>query len=92
MRVRPSDSRKVIWADVRREEGGGGVVGGKVRKTKVEGWRVGVRVARRWGREVEPGDGVVEVILWCCFGLWGRFVVIEGMLWAQDMGKGSGKR
>lgn len=58
MRVRPSDSRKVIWAEVRRE-GGGGVVGGKVRKTKVEGWRVGVREARRWEREVEPGGGAV---------------------------------
>ena len=62
MRVRPSDSRKVIWAAVRRV-GGGGVVGGKVRKTKVAGWRVGLRDARRAGREVEPGGGAVVVIL-----------------------------
>lgn len=32
MRVRPWDSRKVIWAEERRV-GGGGAVGGKVRKT-----------------------------------------------------------
>lgn len=31
-------------------------MGGKVRKMKVEGWRVGVREARRWGRDVEPGE------------------------------------
>lgn len=41
---------------------------GKVRKMKVEGWRVGERVRRRWGREVEPvgwGLGVmVVVVIW----------------------------
>lgn len=62
MRVRPWDSRKVIWARSRRV-GGGGVVGGKVRKTKVEGWRVGLREARRVLRDVSPGAGALEVIL-----------------------------
>lgn len=65
MRVRPSASRKVIWAVWRREKGGG-VVGGKVKKMKVEGWRVGVREARRWEREVEPGGGAVDVIWYFC--------------------------
>lgn len=65
MRVNPSDSRKVIWAAVMRV-GGGGNVGGKVRKTKVVGWRVVVREARRWDREVEPGAGAVDVIWYCC--------------------------
>lgn len=76
MRVRPSDSRKVIWAEARRV-GGGGVVGGKVRKTKVEGWRVGLREARRNLRDVEPGAGVGDVILG----------VVDGRVWRMD-GKG----
>lgn len=40
---------------------------GKVRKMKVEGWRVGERVRRRWRREVEPvgrGLGMVVGVIW----------------------------
>ena len=76
MRVRPSGSWKVRRAAERREGGGwcccgeeGG--GGKVRKTKVEGWRVGLREARRWGRDVEPvgGGGVVILVDGLSFGI-----------------------
>ncbi len=70
MRVMPSRSRKVIWAAERRGAGGGREAG-KERKMKVEGWRVGVRVARRWGREREPGAGAVEDI----------WVGLDGWLW-----------
>ncbi len=63
-----------------RRGAGGGREAGKERKTKVEGWRVGVRVARRWGREREPGAGAVEdiwvgwvVVVWGVFDFvcWG---------------------
>ncbi len=59
---------------------------------KVVGWRVGVRVARRWGREVEPGaragagevDVEVEVddIFWgfVVCGLWFVGLVLAGGL------------
>lgn len=82
MRVRPSDSRKVIWAVARRVGGGGGDVGGKVRKTKVEGWRAVVRVARRWGREVEPGEGDI-FRCWFCVGVFCRELCVAGerMFW-----------
>lgn len=64
MRVRPSGSRKVIWAVARRVGGGGGAVGGKVRKTKMEGWRMGFREARRVLRDVSPGVmSALDVIL-----------------------------
>lgn len=60
IRVVPSVSRKIIWAFVRRV-GGMVEVGGKVRKTKVEGWSVGFRVARRVERVVSPGAEVGAV-------------------------------
>lgn len=49
MGVRPLGSRKVIWA------GGGGVAGGKVRETEVEG---GI-------------EGSEEGVEGCCAGSWG---------------------
>lgn len=61
MRVVPSDSWKVMRAVVRSEEGGGWLEG-KVRKTKVEGWRVVVRVVRRVVRELSPVAVAVELI------------------------------
>jgi len=62
MRVVPSLSRKVMRASGRRA-GGMGFEGGKVRKTKVEGWRVVVKVERRVVRDFSPGDDREEAIL-----------------------------
>lgn len=54
--VVPSVSRKSIWLN-KVGVGGEGDVGGRVRKTKVEGWRINVRVERRVERDVSPGAG-----------------------------------
>lgn len=60
---------------------------------KVVGWRVGVRVARRWGREVEPGAragvgaGELEVIfwgLWCC-GVFLGFLMSGTEVWKKNV-------
>lgn len=43
----------------------------------MEGWRVGVREARRWRREVEPGAaGTVDGIWVCGLALRGKSIVV----------------
>lgn len=55
----PSASRNIIfWVS----DAGIVLAGGKVRKTKVSGWRIGFNVARSVVRDVSPGDVLVDMM------------------------------
>ena len=56
----PSASLKTNWARVFRAAGGG-LEGGKVVKTKVDGCRVVCKVARRAPKDRSPGVAVIAV-------------------------------
>lgn len=60
MIVVPSFSRKTICALSSRIVGEGDEAG-NVRKTKVQGWRIRVRLERRVGSEASPGAEVMFV-------------------------------
>ncbi len=61
----PSASLKTSWARSLRGPGGG-LDGGKVEKTKVEGCRVVCKVARRTARELSPRGALIAAgESWC---------------------------
>ena len=65
IKVVPSASLKTSWARSLRGTGGG-LEGGKVEKTKVEGCRVVYNVARRAARELFPrGTLIAAGQSWC---------------------------